>query len=498
MSLGVKVMNFIQPSHYELSITLSDDFFSEKTNGSDISYSASLTIHCNIVNDEDDNYILPSIELDCNSDRIEIFGVSIEKNKNKLKGTLFEQNKKPISTSSNSSSSKNEQKKKKNDKSCNHNHNNNNSEISSNKKGLIIKSPIEPFTLGKYEIKISFKGIIVPSKKAMSGLFYSIHSKNSSKIICSHFEAHFAHYAFPCFDDWTQKATFQLGISNLNSNYKCISNMSVKMKNDSKKTVMFNTSPKMSIYLLGIFIGQFECLETSYISKKDEDETEFPISVYYLESGSSLIVDNSKTILEMSCKILPLLEDYFDQSILKQNISKLDWIIVPELIIGGGMENWSCITLLEKHTANTSMDMKKLGPFVEILAHELSHFWVGNLVGFPFHIKEGLAMYLEKIITDQVLKRANSITIKKNDKKNNNTSIISEIKSASNNDANLSVEQMFQKMFTGVAYTQCFDFICNECVGTLGPTVFRDRLRQVISDNEFGFVNEDDFVQSFK
>ena len=468
----------IHPLHYDLAITLSDEFYNEKTNGSEVPYSASLTLTCSITSDG-----VSQIELDCNSDRIEIFGVSIEKNKNlKLKGVTFEQVKKQVA----SSSSVDKKKKKRNEKEV--------VEIIQNRKGLLIRSESEPLMTGKYDIKISFKGVIVPSKKAMSGLFYSIHPKNGTKILCSHFEAQFAHYAFPCFDDWEEKATFQLHLANVNfaNSYKCISNMPPKMKNESKKTITFTATPKMAPYLVGLFVGQFENVETTFTSKKD-DENEIPINVFYLDSA--LVAENAKTVLEMTCKILPALEEYFDHSIAKQQLTKVDYLIIPELIIGGGMENWGCITLLEKYSANTSMDMKKLGPFVEILAHELSHFWVGNLVGFSFHIKEGLALYLEKIITDEVLKRPSSIVIKKTTEKKKD--LISEIKQGKE-EANLSVEQLFSKMFSGVAYTQCYDWICGECVGVLGPTVFRDRLRQMIAENEFGFVKEEEFVNSFK
>ncbi|KAF0982860.1 hypothetical protein FDP41_010839 [Naegleria fowleri] len=483
----------IHPSHYELSITLSDDFYNDKTNGNDVLFNGSLTIHCNISNSDDVEHdtILSSIELDCNSDRVEILGVSIEKNKNKLKGVVFEQLKRTIAVASSSDSGKKKNKEKRNETKSSNSSQHSLSEQNLKRKGLMITSPIEPLNVGKYEIKISFKGLVVPAKKAMSGLFYSVHPKIGSKILCSHFEAQFAHYVFPCFDDWEEKATFQLSVSNLHSNFKCISNTTPKTKNDSKKTITFNTTPKMSIYLVGLFIGQFECIETEFTSNLDG--IEIPISVNYLES-TSLIVENAKTVLGMSCKILPILENYFDSALSKQQISKIDWIIIPDLIIGGGMENWGCITLLEKHTANSAMDMKKLGPFVEILSHELSHFWVGNLVGFPFHIKEGLALYLEQIVTDEVLKRPSSLSTKKNSTEKRKD-LVSEIKQGNEH---LSVEQAFSKMFSGVAYTQCFDWICTECVGTLGSTTFRDRLRQLISENEFGFVNEKDFKKVFK
>ncbi|KAL9645181.1 hypothetical protein ABK040_002382 [Willaertia magna] len=464
----------MQALHYELFITLSDDFYKDNLKDIDISYSGSITIQLNVPND---NNIYRSITLNAYPERLDISGVSVERNKTKVKGISFEFQKKSIEITNNN----NHNNKKKNNKKEKE------PEISdNNNKGLIINFE-EPLAVGKYEIRISFKGIIVPAKKAMSGLYYCLNSKNNSKVLCSHFETHFAHYVFPCFDQWEHKSTFQLHVSNVNftNGYKCISNTNYKMKNDVKKLITFNITPKMSAYLIALFIGQFESVETNYYSIKDS--TEIPISVYFLDKT---LIENANTTLNMSLEILPFLEEYFDQSISKQEINKIDWLFVPDMIISGGMENWGACSLVEKHTANSSMGNKKLESYVELLAHELSHFWVGNLVGFDLHIKEGLAQYFEKIITDKIMKRPSSLSLKKNNLEKKRD-IIKEIKQET---SELSNEQKFSKLFSGVGYAQYFDWLCNECIAVLGQTTFQERLKAIIEEYEFGFVSETEFV----
>jgi aminopeptidase N len=73
------------------------------------------------------------------------------------------------------------------------------------------------------------------------------------------------------------------------------------------------------------------------------------------------------------------------------------------------MENWGCVfyhftSLLE---GNDDADWNRC--FTELVVHELAHFYFGNLVAMPFHIKEGLAQYLGIHIADIILEETTNM-----------------------------------------------------------------------------------------
>jgi tricorn protease interacting factor F2/3 len=241
------------------------------------------------------------------------------------------------------------------------------------------------FKKGENIIFINFEGEL---KEVLGGIYLSKYKDKEEEkyLITTQFEPIEARKAFPCFDDPDKKATFDLTLI-FPKELKAISN-TLPIREEifgEKKKVIFETSPKMSTYLLYIGIGDFYFLEDKY---KD-----VLIRVAFTPKEK---LKGAKFALENCKKFLSYLEEYFD---VPYPLKKLDLIAIPDFA-AGAMENWGAITFRENYllvfegiTPQTAKER-----VCEVIAHELVHMWFGNLVTMKWWddlwLNESFATYL--------------------------------------------------------------------------------------------------------
>ena len=148
-----------------------------------------------------------------------------------------------------------------------------------NKKDLLIinKSLIK----NNYELLINFENKI---REDLDGFYYV--KEDDKLFLCTNFEPSSARSFIPCFDKPKYKSEFNVTITFPN-NYNALSNMDIlqEFTNNFKKTIQFNTTPKMSIYLLCIVIGDFvPLLDKPFILNDTK------INCYCLEKHKKLLV----------------------------------------------------------------------------------------------------------------------------------------------------------------------------------------------------------------
>lgn len=135
-----------------------------------------------------------------------------------------------------------------------------------------------------------------------------------------------ARRVFPCLDEPEFKAYFNLKI-NHHKKFSAVSNTRVKEETmpdqESRVTTTFETTPKMSPYLLAFVISDF-----SVISKNNH-------SVYARPNA----IDKGKFALEIEDGIFKNLEELTS---IPFEINKIDLIAVPHLQVDA-MENWGAI-----------------------------------------------------------------------------------------------------------------------------------------------------------
>jgi tricorn protease interacting factor F2/3 len=220
---------------------------------------------------------------------------------------------------------------------------------------------IETAINGKTIVDLEFSGNI---SKGLTGFYLA--KTDNSEMFTTQFESSGARRTFPCVDHPAFKASFSLSLT-IHEGHDAISNMPVKLqrKENGKKTVTFEDTPRMSTYLLYIGVGKFDERKEIYEDKE----------VILLASKGHLTKSNIP--FDIAKRSLRFFEDYFG---IKYMLPKLHLISVPEFA-AGAMENWGAITFREVFLSignSTSARYRKL--IAEVIAHEIAHHWFGDLV----------------------------------------------------------------------------------------------------------------------
>jgi aminopeptidase N len=220
---------------------------------------------------------------------------------------------------------------------------------------------------GDYTVTLEFEGDITKPMNGIYPCFFKDGDKDK-QLIATQFESHHAREAFPCVDEPEAKATFDLTLTTP-AKEPVISNTPVKTQSSKGKlqTTTFETTPKMSTYLLAFVYGDMQ-----YKEAKTTDGTVVrcyatPANVGYTEFA-----------LDCAVKTLEFYNEYFG---IPYPLAKCDFIALPDFA-SGAMENWGCITFREQallvDPKNTSLHLKQW--VANVVAHELTHQWFGNLV----------------------------------------------------------------------------------------------------------------------
>jgi len=247
---------------------------------------------------------------------------------------------------------------------------------------------------GDYTVTMKFSGIITETMEGIYPCFYK-HDGKGKKLIATQFESHYARAAFPCVDEPEAKATFDLTLVSPRGE-QVLANTPIKSQKESsdKLVTTFETTPVMSTYLLAFVFGELHCVEGK--SKRGVD----------VRSWAS--VAQPKSHLEYANKeaidILDFFEDYFKTPF---PLPKLDQVALPDFD-ALAMENWGLITFREvgllADPVNRSISSERL--ITQVVAHELSHQWFGNLVTMKWWddlwLNESFATIMESLAPDKL------------------------------------------------------------------------------------------------
>ena len=203
----------------------------------------------------------------------------------------------------------------------------------------------------------------------MAGFYRSsyVHEGSRRFIAVTQFQESDARRAFPCLDHPSQKATFDIEII-VNAGLSAVSNAAIKAVqalDGGRQRFVFETTPKMSTYLVFWGVGDFKRVQKA--GEKRVSVLTLPGMEPYAGFG-----------LDFGCNALEFCEKYFG---IAYPFSKLDLIAIPDFAFGA-MENWGAITfrenLLLRYPGITSKSGE--GRICEIISHEIVHQWFGNLV----------------------------------------------------------------------------------------------------------------------
>lgn len=221
------------------------------------------------------------------------------------------------------------------------------------------------------ELKISYHFDL---NRNMQGAYLSDYEYEDRQelIVSTQFESHYARECFPCIDEPAAKATFSLAIAipAEDKDDTVISNMPRQKKETKGDTInyIFETTPRMSTYLLAFCIGRFQKKSVSTISG-------VKVTTY-------AALNQSERSLDFANETAKQCLDFYDQTFGRPYpLAKLDQVAIPDFE-AGAMENWGLVTYREScllaDPKTTSQTEKQY--IATVIAHELSHQWFGDLV----------------------------------------------------------------------------------------------------------------------
>jgi hypothetical protein len=135
----------------------------------------------------------------------------------------------------------------------------------------------------------------------------------------------------------------------------------------SNKIVKFQTAPLMSTYLVCIVVG--DVIKGDPVKVRDD----LFVNGYYFVKSTNLLKSSIKTTA-LSIKYY---ENLFG---IDYKLPKLDIIAIPNFL-SGAMENWGLVTFRESGLMTDKVDnLNWMINNIEVIFHEISHQWFGNLV----------------------------------------------------------------------------------------------------------------------
>ncbi|HEX8790791.1 MAG TPA: M1 family metallopeptidase [Polyangiaceae bacterium] len=340
---------------------------------------------------------------------------------------------------------------------------------------------------GRARIHVEYDAPFVAGNK---GLFKV--TEAGTPYVFTQFEATDARLAFPCFDEPSFKIPFTATLI-VPEGDQAISNTPESARESAGQglvRVHFATTKPLPSYLVAFAVGPLDVVKAPDVPPNGVRTRPLPLrGVAAKGRGPELAY-----ALAHAGEILSALEAYFG---IEYPYEKMDILAVPEM--SGAMENAGAVTFDEP----LLMFDPKTAPiwqraaYVEVVAHEFSHQWFGDLVTMAWWddtwLNESFAEWMGYKISQQW-----------DPSLQGDLSLANATQNAIGTDSLVSARQIHQPIATADDIENSFDDITYQKGGSviamferwLGPDVFQKGVRQHLAQHRFGNATADDFLSA--
>ncbi|CAH4038205.1 unnamed protein product [Pieris brassicae] len=225
----------------------------------------------------------------------------------------------------------------------------------------------------QYILKSRFSGNLQTNMRGFYRSWYKDSNGQKRWLGSTQFQPGHARQAFPCYDEPSFKALFDITIIRDSTLQPTVSNMPIKVTTNVSGRISetFHTTPKTSTYLLGFIVSDFEIVATN-------KNVTHPFYIYARTTAN----ETGNFALEMGIKLLDIMTEYtkipyYDMA---PNID-MKQAAIPDFS-AGAMENWGMLTYREAfllYDEDNSNHWYKQR-IANVIGHEVAHQWFGNLV----------------------------------------------------------------------------------------------------------------------
>lgn len=258
----------------------------------------------------------------------------------------------------------------------------------------------QEFSAGLHKISFQYEGTLIHFDQM--GMFKATYQylNKTEDLLVTEFQPTYARRAFPCFDEPSFKAVFNVSITvpKTYSSYKALANTREIGRDTTPFGVVykFEATPRISTELLSFSVTNMDFNEFHYNTTK-------PLIIRTYLGNAKL--ENKSLVPDFAAKTIRYFENF---TRVDYPMGKIDFMEYDKKFTA--TEYWG-LTTFKTGLLNPTMDIYDTRQITIVLAHELTHYWFGNLVTNKWWsdiwLQEGFSQYLSHKVVDFIMNTKN-------------------------------------------------------------------------------------------